>query len=264
MSEARRSLRSISFLSRDPGADNFDRVRATKFEFEHRFWIITAIYFGAFFLSVFDHTPFIVALRHLIAPSSTRGSPQAMMFSRIVILAGALLVFLTAAVRTWGAAYLRTEVVHDTAQHSDALVADGPFRYTRNPLYLATLPMAAGFGILASRLGFLFLVAANWIFVYRLIFREEAALRESQGEPYRAYCRSVPRFWPSFRSQVPPGSLLPQWGQAFAGESFVWIFGLAELLIAVTLNPWIGLIVFPLGFVAHFVVIPLVRKHAKG
>ena len=61
------------------------------------------------------------------------------MFARIVIVAGALLVFLAAGLRTWGAAYLRTEVVHDTAQHSEALVADGPFRYTRNPLYLASL-----------------------------------------------------------------------------------------------------------------------------
>jgi protein-S-isoprenylcysteine O-methyltransferase Ste14 len=236
------------------------RVRATRFEFERRFWIISGIYFFAFFLSVFDHTPFIVALRHVIAPSIARGSPPAMMFGRVVILAGALLIFLAAALRTWAAAYLRTEVVHDTAQHSEALVADGPFRYTRNPLYLANLPMAAGLGILASRLGFLFLVAANWVFVYRLIFREEEALRESQGEPYRAYLEAVPRFWPSFTPRVPAGNFSPQWGQALAGESFVWIFGLAELLIAVTLNFWLGLIVFPLGFVAHFVVIPLVRK----
>jgi protein-S-isoprenylcysteine O-methyltransferase Ste14 len=91
------------------------------------------------------------------------------------------------------------------AQHSDALVADGPFRYTRNPLYLANLPMAAGIGVLASRWGFVFLVLANWIFVYRLILREEEALRHSQGESYRAYCEKVLRFWPSFTSRLPPG-----------------------------------------------------------
>ena len=66
-------------------------------------------------------------------------------------------------------------------QHSDALVADGPFRYTRNPLYLASVPMAAGMGVLACLSGFIFLVVANWIFVYRLILREEGALRQSQG-----------------------------------------------------------------------------------
>jgi Phospholipid methyltransferase len=110
-------------------------VRATKFEFEKRFWIIWSIYFVGFCLSVFDHTPFIAALRHLIASSIAPNSVDAERFARGVIAIGALLVFLSAALRTWGAAYLRTEIVHDTMQHSDALVADGPFRYTRNPLY---------------------------------------------------------------------------------------------------------------------------------
>jgi len=239
------------------------RVRATKFEFEKRFWIISGIYFVTFFLFAFNHIPFIVALRHLIAPAIKRGSTQAEAFARIVIVIGALLVFVTAAIRTWGAAYLRTDVVHDTAQHSETLVADGPFRYTRNPLYLANLPMAIGIGVLASRSGFIFLVMANWIFVYRLIFREEEALRESQGESYRAYRQAVPRFWPSLRPRVPSGGHEPQWGQAFAGKSFVWIFGLAELLIAVTLNRRIGLIIFALAFVAHFVVVPMVRTKLK-
>jgi hypothetical protein len=144
-------------------------VRATRFEFEKRFWIICAIYFVGFFLSVFDHTPFTVALRHLIAPSIAPGSPDAERFART-----------------------------------------------------ASVPMAAGIGVLASLSGFIFLVVANWIFVYRLILREEGALRQSQGESYRAYCDTVPRFWPSLRQRVPTGNRRPQWGQALGGESFVW------------------------------------------
>jgi len=228
-------------------------MRAAKFEFEHRFWIIMAIYAVAFSILVFDHLPFIVVLRHLIAPSIGRGTREAETFARIVIAAGAVLVFLAAAIRTWGAAYLKTDVVHDTAQHSETLVADGPFRYTRNPLYLANLPMAAGIGVLASRWGFIFLVLANWIFVYRLIFREEEALLRTQGESYRTYCRSVPRFWPSLKPRVSSGNLTPQWGQAFAGEIFVWFFGVAELAIAVTLNPRIGYTLFALGFAGYFI-----------
>ena len=235
-------------------------MRATKFEFEHRFWIITAIYFAGFSLSGIDHTRFIVALRHLIAPSIAAGGPQSAMFARVVIAAGALLVFLTAALRTWGAAYLRTDVVHDTAQHSETLVADGPFRYTRNPLYLATVPMAAGIGVMAGRSGFVFLVLANWIFVYRLIFREEEALLKTQGESYRMYLKAVPRFWPSLWPRLPSGNLAPKWGQAFAGESFVWLFGLAELAVAATLSSTVALVVFPLGFVAHFIISRRIQK----
>jgi hypothetical protein len=88
----------------------------------------------------------------------------------------------------------------------------------------------------------------------RLILREEEALRQNQGRSYRAYCETVPRFWPSLRPRVPPGNRRPQWGQALGGESFVWLFGLAELLVAMTLRPLAALIVFPLGFLAHFVV----------
>ncbi|HET6888643.1 MAG TPA: isoprenylcysteine carboxylmethyltransferase family protein [Candidatus Udaeobacter sp.] len=238
-------------------------VRATKIEFEKRFWIFCAIYFVGFCLSVFDHTSFIAALRHLIAPSITHDSVYAERFARVVIAIGALLVFLSAALRTWGTAYLRTAIVHDTAQHSDALVADGPFRYTRNPLYLGSLPMAAGIGVLASVSGFIFLVLANWIFVYRLILREEEALLQSQGESYRAYYETVPRFWPSLRPRVPPGNRRPQWGQAMGGESFVWLFGLAELLVAIMLRGLAALIVFPLGFLAHFLITNRIQKHGR-
>jgi protein-S-isoprenylcysteine O-methyltransferase Ste14 len=239
-------------------------VRATAFEFNKRLWIICAIYFAGFYLSKFDHVPFTAALRHLIAPSIRGGSPQATTFTRVVIAAGALLIFLAAGLRTWAAAYLRSAVVHDTAQHAETLVADGPFRYTRNPLYLASLSMAAGIGVLASRSGFIFLVLANWIFLYRLIFREEASLLKSQGESYRAYCREVPRFWPALKPRVPSGGLRPDWGQAFAGESFVWLFGIAELLIAVTLNPRIGIATFLLAFVVLFLITGHIRKQRSA
>jgi protein-S-isoprenylcysteine O-methyltransferase Ste14 len=235
-------------------------MRATKFEFENRSWIICAIYFTGFFLSVFDHTPFIMALHHVIVPSITRGSSDLDAFARIVITIGAFLVFLSAALRTWGASYLRTEVVHDSAQYSEALIADGPFRYTRNPLYLANLPLAAGISVLASVSGFIFLLLANWIFVYRLISREEESLLKTQGESYRAYCGAVPRFWPALKPRVRSGNLRPDWGQAIAGESFVWIFGLAELLVAITLRPLAALIAFPLGFLAHFLITRQIQK----
>jgi hypothetical protein len=124
--------------------------------------------------------------------------------------------------------------------------------------------MAAGIGVLASRSGFIFLVLTNWIFVYRLISREEESLLKTQGESYRAYCRAVPRFWPTLKPRVPSGNLRPDWGQAFAGESFVWIFGLAELLVAITLRPLSALIAFPLGFLAHFLITRQIQKQRKA
>jgi protein-S-isoprenylcysteine O-methyltransferase Ste14 len=124
--------------------------------------------------------------------------------------------------------------------------------------------MAAGIGVLASRSGFIFLVVANWIFVYRLILREEESLLKTQGESYRAYFQTVPRFWPALKPRVPSGNLRPDWGQAFAGESFVWLFGFAELLIAATLSPRPGMIAFLLAFVAHFLITRRIQKQRSA
>ncbi len=222
-------------------------MKATWFEFERRFWIIAGIYFVAFSISANDPTSFLVQLRHWLAPSDIT------LFTHVALLIGALLVFGAALLRTWGAAYLKSDIVHDTRQHSEVLVADGPFRFSRNPLYFANLPMAAGIGMLASRWGFVFLVAANWIFVYRLIFREEAALRETQGASYQRYLETVPRFWPSLTPRVPSGGAAPRWKQAFFGETFIWLFGIAESSIAITLNTKVGMIIFAFGFVAHLI-----------
>ncbi len=229
-------------------------MQASKFEFERRFWIIFGIYAVGFSLGNFDHVPFTTAVRHLLAPSLSADTHAALNLQRGTIAVGAFLVFLTAAIRTWGAAYLRTDVVHDTAQHADVLIADGPFRYVRNPLYLANVPMAAGIGVLASRLGWFFLVGASWLFVYRLIFREETTLRETQGESYRAYLRAVPRFWPALTPRVPAGNQSPHWAQAFSGESFVWLFAIAELALAATMNLKLTLSLFIAGFIAHFIL----------
>jgi protein-S-isoprenylcysteine O-methyltransferase Ste14 len=239
-------------------------MRATESEFKRRVWIIGAIFFVGFSLANFDHAGAITALRHFFAPSLVHGSPEAENFRRVVIGAGALLVLLAAALRTWEAAYLRTEVVHDSAQHSDVLVADGPFRHVRNPLYLANVPMSVGIGVLASRLGWVFIVVANVLFVYRLIFREEAALKQSQGESYRAYLEAVPRFWFSITPRVPSGNLRPRWSQAFFGESFIWFFGFAELCLALALNMKLTVSLFLLGFVAHLIVLARIRGRKEA
>jgi protein-S-isoprenylcysteine O-methyltransferase Ste14 len=237
---------------------------ATKFEFEQRFWIIGGIFCVGFGLSWVDHTYFAVGLLHLLAPSMDPDSARAIFPLRLIFGGGALLLFLAALLRTWATAYLRTEVVHDASQHSEALVADGPFRYVRNPLYLANLPMAAGIGVMASRMGWLFMVAGVWLFVYRLILREEEGLEQTQGESYRAYLKAVPRFWPALTPRVASGGRKPSWGQAVGGELLFWLFGVAVLSFAVSLNIKLTGIVFGASFLVYFIVVPMIMKRAAA
>jgi protein-S-isoprenylcysteine O-methyltransferase Ste14 len=191
-------------------------VRATDFEFRHRFWIAGLIYGIGFQLYSVDHQP--------------------LAWSRGVLYAGALVAAAGAALRTWAEAYLHGEVVHDQALHSDRLVADGPYRYVRNPLYLGAFILAVGMATMASRLGAVVVVAGTTLWVARLIGREEAALAASLGERYAVYTRAVPRFLPALRPRLPASGATPRFGQAFIGESFMWGFSAAIAAFAVTLN----------------------------
>jgi protein-S-isoprenylcysteine O-methyltransferase Ste14 len=252
---------NLSFAS---GEGIFPKMRATKFEFEQRFWIIGMIFFVGFALSSVDHVYFVVGLLHLLAPRVDPDSARGLFLLRLIFGAGAVLLFLAAVLRTWATACLRTEVVHDARQHSEALVADGPYRWVRNPLYLANLPMAAGIGVMASRLGWLFMIVGIWLFVYRLILREEDGLLQSQGEAYRAYFEAVPRFWPALTPRVPSGAGVPHWGQSIAAEMIFWLFGVAVLCFAFTLNIRLTGIVFASSFAVYFIAVPLVRKRAAA
>lgn len=235
-------------------------MRATKFEFEYRFWIFAAIFFVGFYLYRFDHQNAAASLLHAIAPSIDLNSETGAHWLRAIFAFGTLLVFSAAAHRTWATAYLRTEIVHDMNQHAHSVVADGPYRYVRNPLYLGNKFMAAGIALMASRTGWFFIVGAVWLFDYRLIFREEDGLLRTQGEAYQRYIGSVPRLLPSFRPRVPSSGMRPRWGQAFAGESLFWFFGLAMLVFTITLNTRVMWIVFASGFVVYFVCVFAVKR----
>jgi len=133
-------------------------------------------------------------------------------------------------------------VVHDAKLHVEKLVADGPYRYVRNPLYLGTLLMTVGLGLLASRSGFVILAGGAAIRILRLIGREEAELAERQGQRFREYCRRVPRLLPAFRPRVPASGVEPRWGQASQGEAMMWCFFLAMIAFTVTMRRSVAII----------------------
>jgi len=235
---------------------------ATQFEFRYRFWIFGLIFFLGFFLYNVDRVNTGDAILHLFAPGMDLNSAQGNTLLRIVFAAATLLIAGAALFRTWATAFLHTTVVHDMRQHSDRVVADGPYRYTRNPLYFANLFLAFGCGLFASRLGLLFMVLAMFVFDYRLILREEASLRESQGVAYARYLAAVPRLLPSLRRRLEPSGARPQWRQALLGESMFWMFALGSLLFAITLNMRIAGPLFALSFIVYFAAIYAVKKRA--
>ena len=239
-------------------------MKATELEFRQRFWFIGGIFWLGFSCYSFDHQNAALALAELLSGGHRHlNSPAGKDVLRLIFAAGAVLSILAAALRTWAAAYLRSAVVHDHRLHTEGLVADGPFRFMRNPLYDGGILLAAGMGVLASRTGWFVMTFGLIVFYYRLVLREEAALTASQGESFRAYCAAVPRFLPALRPRLKSSGARPQWGQAFAGEVFMWGFAASTVAFAITLQITIFYIVLGVSLFGYMLYWLSRRRAAK-
>jgi len=110
---------------------------------------------------------------------------------------GAVITALGEAVRWWAAGHLLK---------TKELVISGPYRYTRNPLYLGRFLILTGLSIAATmplKINWILLVL-GWIFFFGYYLRrkervEPARLREFHGEAYERYFNSVPALFPTFK-----------------------------------------------------------------
>ncbi len=156
--------------------------------------------------------------------------------ARLLFAAAALLLVLAAFIRTWASSYLQAGVVYAAEVKTASLVADGPYRMVRNPLYFANVLMVIAMGAMMSRTGFLVAVLAMLVFSYRLILREEAELQASQGEEYEGYRKAVPRLWPALRPRIASAGRQARWADGFKAESWYWGFAAALVAFALTLK----------------------------
>lgn len=133
--------------------------------------------------------------------------------------------------RTWGSAYLGANVVKAHTFQGNGVVAAGPYRWVRNPLYLGTVIHVLALALLMPPSGAVFTIVAIVLFQVRLIFGEEAFLAAKLGEPYLAYCARVPRLLPAPAPRVAASQTRGAWGSALLGEIYMW--GVAIAFIAV-------------------------------
>ena len=91
------------------------------------------------------------------------------------------------ALRAWAAGHL---------EKNRALAISGPYAHVRNPLYIGTLAVAAGFVIASRRweLGVLF--AAVFLLIYLPVVELEEQHLRSLFPEYARYAQRVPRLWP--------------------------------------------------------------------
>lgn len=208
-------------------------MKATNWEFSNRALIIGFIFSVAFPLYVLDHQNSTSALANSLG-SQLRAKPD--LLARWLLAFAAFLLVVAAFIRTWASSYLHPDVVYAAKVKTESLIADGPYRLVRNPLYFGNVLMTLGMGSMMSRLGFFVAVAAMLIFSCRLILREEAELRATQGVPYEAYLNAVPRLWPAPWPRIGSSGRRANWIGRFKAESWYWGFAAALIVFAITLN----------------------------
>jgi protein-S-isoprenylcysteine O-methyltransferase Ste14 len=114
------------------------------------------------------------------------GRPAAAVF---LVLSLAMLAWATAAMRR-----ARTSML--PYKPTTALVTSGPFRFTRNPLYLSLNLGYISAALWIDALPALLLVpVALAILHFGVILREESYLEAKFGDAYRDYRRRVPRWF---------------------------------------------------------------------
>lgn len=118
-------------------------------------------------------------------------------FTTGVLDAVSWILFAVALVLVFWAAlwFLRKKTPIEPHHTPKNLVVEGPYRFSRNPIYLAlvllTLGSALGHG---SVLGLVAAVALAWVLDRRFVQPEEAGLRDAFGAEAEAYFRKTRRW----------------------------------------------------------------------
>lgn len=114
-------------------------------------------------------------------------------------LAGAALIVLGVAGLLWCGWHFATTGRGTPAPFDPpkALVAKGPYRWVRNPMYVSVATILIGESLFFQTTVLLGYLAVAWLFIHLFVLLyEEPTLREKFGDSYEDYCRRVSRWIP--------------------------------------------------------------------
>lgn len=203
-------------------------MKASRFEYRFRFLSYILVYVLGFWapwdvlVPVDPHGPNAHLWGMLAAKLAETGVTQIEAAFQLLLIFGILFSIAGAWLRTWGTAYLGTAVVNDSTMHGDTVVADGPYRYVRNPLYLGIWLHTLALALLMPPSGAVFAIVMIGLVQVRLIGAEDAFLTAKLGDAYTAYKARVRALWPSLRPRMARGGRRAVWGQAVLGEIYFW------------------------------------------
>jgi protein-S-isoprenylcysteine O-methyltransferase Ste14 len=85
------------------------------------------------------------------------------------------------------------------------LTQTGPYAYTRNPLYLGSILIAAGFAVALLSWPVAVMLTAMFLIIYVPVIASEERFLRSNFPDFAAYCQRVPRLLPRISPGLPTG-----------------------------------------------------------
>jgi protein-S-isoprenylcysteine O-methyltransferase Ste14 len=125
-----------------------------------------------------------------------RGWPLPIPGGELVPVVGMLWIAAGSALAAWGiVAFRRSDTTFNPFGGTTAIVAAGPYRYTRNPMYLGAACIQIGIGLLLREAWVCVMLLPVLVIVDRhVIRREEAYLERKYGDAWKDYARRVRRW----------------------------------------------------------------------
>lgn len=123
-------------------------------------------------------------------------APLPVLTSTASVMVGPAIVALSLGIFVWAAStMLRGHASIPTNRPTDAIVAGGPFRFSRNPIYLSMILLHIGVGAWTKSLWFFVLAALSVaLLTWGVILREEQYLERKFGDEYLSYKSHVRRW----------------------------------------------------------------------
>jgi protein-S-isoprenylcysteine O-methyltransferase Ste14 len=130
-----------------------------------------------------------IALEYLLWPIPVLGAPSKYVVAAVLIIASVLIM--PSVLRR----FRRAATPFDVRKAALSLITDGPYRFSRNPVYVSLTMLYLGIGILLDN-GWVLILVIPVILVMDVwvIRREERHLEAKFGEQYLRY-KAVVRRW---------------------------------------------------------------------
>ena len=139
---------------------------------------------------------FITAVVYLAEVARRAPHPKAIAWSLLLVLPGLLL----------------RAAASGTVKKNLELTVTGPYAYTRNPLYLGSMLIAAGFALALMSWPVALLIVVGFVAIYIPVIASEERFLRATFAGFDEYCRRVPRLIPRLTAARFPDKTGPEPG----------------------------------------------------